>query len=158
MLKYLIDGNNVIHANKNWKKICNDDPDKAKDLLIQKVVDYFKDSQNRATIFFDGFNFVYSHTQISRNVEIKHSKNKTADETILSTIQKEKNKKNLVIITNDIELTRKTKIHQCQVRTSDEFINMIEIIKTTDESKPEKVSKSEVEYWLNIFKNKKRIE
>ncbi len=152
MLVYLIDGNNVIRANPDWNRLFIDNPENAKNYFVQKVVDYFKDKKNQATIFFDGFSFVYSFSKVSNNVSIKHAKNKTADETILITIEKSKNPKNLVIVTNDVPLSSKAKLYQCRLISSDEFINMLASKNVKSKDKPEELSKSEYEYWLRIFR------
>lgn len=152
MKTYLIDGNNVLRADKNWNKLFFEDPERAKDLLIQKVVDFLRDRNNRAIIFFDGFNFVHSHTKISKNVEIKHAKNKTADETILITIEKQTNKKNLIIVSNDLELRSKVKLYQCQIKSSEDFIKELNEKKNLSEKidKPD-LTNDDIKYWLKIF-------
>lgn len=152
MLTYLIDGNNVLRANPEWEKVFKENPENAKDYFVQKVVDYFKDKKNQATIFFDGFSFVHSFSKISNNVSIKHAKNKTADETILITIEKSKNPKNLVIVTNDIPLSKKAKLYQCRLISSSEFINMLTSTNTKSKDKPDELSKSDIDYWLRIFR------
>lgn len=151
MLTYLIDGNNVIHANPDWEKTFNENPENAKNYLIQKVVDFFRDTKNQATIFFDGFTFVHSFSKISNNVSIKHSKNKTADETILITIEKSKNRKNLVVVTNDVPLSSKAKLYQCRIISANDFIKNLTTPKKSSSDKPEQLSKSEIEYWLRLF-------
>lgn len=151
MLNYLIDGNNVIRANTEWDKMFIKNPENMKNLFIQKVIDYFKNTKNKATIFFDGFNFVHSFSKVSNNVSIKHAKNKTADETILITIEKSKNPKNLVVVTNDNSLIYKAKFFQCRQISSNEFINKITQRKESTKDKPEELSKSEIEYWLKLF-------
>lgn len=152
MLTYLIDGNNVLRANPEWEKVFKENPENAKDYFVQKVVDYFKDKKNQATIFFDGFNFFHSFSKVSNNVSIKHAKNKTADETILITIEKSKNPKNLVIVTNDIPLSKKAKLYQCRLISSSEFINMLTSTNTGSKDKPDELSKSDIDYWLRIFR------
>ena len=152
MKTYLIDGNNVLRADKTWNKLFLEEPERAKDLLIQKVVDFLRDKNNRAIIFFDGFNFVHSHTKISKNVEIKHAKNKTADETILITIEKQTNKKNLIIVSNDLELRSKAKLYQCQIKSSEDFIKELNKSKNLSEKidKPD-LTNDDIKYWLKIF-------
>ncbi len=153
MLIYLIDGNNVIRAHPEWERIFREDPGNAKNLIIQKIVNHFKDTRNEVTIFFDGFDFIHSFSKISNNVSIKHAKNKTADETILVTIEKSKNKKNLVIVSNDSELSTKARLHQCRVITSNEFIRSIQSKITSKSDKPVDMLKSEIEYWLKLFQS-----
>ncbi len=155
MLIYLIDGNNVIHEIPEWKKMFNEDAENAKDYLIQKVVDHFKNKKIEVTIFFDGFRFNHSFSKISNNVGVKHAKNKTADETILLTIQKEKNKKNIVVVTSDNELISKAKLYQCRVLSSKEFVRAISRQIQSAIDKPMEMNKSEIEYWLNLFNEKK---
>lgn len=156
MLEYLIDGNNVIHANREWAKMFSDNPENAKNFFIQKVVDHFKDTKNKVTIFFDGFKFVHSFTIVSNNVNVKYAKNKTADETIIITIEKSRNKKRIVVITNDLQLSNKARLYQCKLISSNEFINMISIKKEGANNKPEQLSKSEVEYWLRMFEEREK--
>lgn len=151
MKQYLIDGNNIIHSNLDWKKIFDEDKERLKNLLVQKVVDHFKDSKNKITIFFDGFNFNHSFSNVSYNVSIKHAKNKTADETILITIQKSQNPRNLVVITSDSELRRKARLWGCTVISSEEFIRQLDNRKNTNLEKPDELSKNEVNEWLKIF-------
>lgn len=153
MKTYLIDGNNVIRAEKEWNKLFLEDPEKAKNLLVQKVIDYFSNKNNNAIIFFDGFNFIHSHSKVSRNVEIKHAKNKTADETILITIEKHINKKNLIIVSNDQALRNKARLYQCGVESSEDFIIKLHNQKffSGEDSKPEPTP-DEINELLNLFK------
>lgn len=159
MRTYLIDGNNIIHAEKDWEKIFFEDPEHAKNLLVQKVVDYFRDKNNNAIIFFDGFNFVHSHSKVSRNVEIKHAKNRTADETILITIEKSKNKKNLIVVSNDLEVIKKAKLYLCIHKSSEEFIRELNrSSKFSDGSEKPNPTKTEIEDWIKIFEQNKDAE
>ncbi|MCX8057296.1 MAG: NYN domain-containing protein [Ignavibacteria bacterium] len=158
MLTYLIDGNNVIRTNPDLNKVFLENPEDAKNYLINKVLDYFRNKNNKATIFFDGFNFIHSFTQISNNVSIKHAKDKTADEVILVTIEKSKNTKNLVIVTSDLALISKAKLYKCHVITSTEFLQKIFNQKNKDEFKPSDLSSSEINYWLRLFNNAKKNE
>jgi len=149
---YLIDGNNVLRADKNWNQLFLEDPERAKNLLVQKVVDFLRDRNNKAIIFFDGFNFIHSHTKVSNKVEIKHAKNKTADETILITIEKHTNKKNLIIVSNDLELRNKAKLYQCQIESSEDFIKDLHKAKTSSGNLDKPDSKGEdLNYWLRVF-------
>jgi len=152
MKTYLIDGNNVLRAEKNWDKLFKEDTERAKDLLVQKVIDFLRDRDNRAIIFLDGFNFVHSHQKVSKNVEVKYAKNKTADETILITIEKQKNKRNLIIVTNDIELKNKAKLNECQVMSSKDFIQKLDKTKfpSKNSEKPDPIN-DDINYWLNEF-------
>ncbi len=158
MLEYLIDGNNVIHAHHDWSKMFSDNQENAKNFFIQKVVDHFKDTGNKVTIFFDGFDFVHSFIKVSNNVNVKYAKNKTADETIIITIEKSKNKKRIVVVTNDLQLSNKARLYQCKLVSSNDFIDMInnKNIKTSD--KPDQLSKSEIEYWLRMFEKREKGE
>lgn len=151
MVIYLIDGNNVLRSNLEWNKLFEENPENAKDFFMQKLIDYFKDTKNQATVFFDGFKFTHSFSKLSSNVNIKHSKNKTADETILITIQKEKNKKNIVVVTNDIELGSKARLNQCKVISADEFVRNLSSAKKSDKDKPENPNDSEIQYFLRLF-------
>ncbi len=155
MLFYLIDGNNVIRANNEWDKMFIKDPENMKNLFIQKVTDHFKHTKNKVTIFFDGFSFVHSFSKVSNNVNVKYAKNKTADETILVTIEKTANKKNLVVVTNDIPLSNKAKLYQCRLISANDFISMINSKNKVDQDKPEELNKSEIEYWLKLFEQNK---
>ncbi len=158
MKEYLIDGNNVIHSNIEWKKLFDEDKERSKNLLVQKIVDHFKDSRNKATIFFDGFNFVHSHSNVSHNVSIKHARNKSADETILINIEKSQNPQNLIVITSDLELQRKARLRYCTVISSDDFIKQLENRKVTNLEKPDELNKNEVKAWLKIFSQSKSKE
>lgn len=155
MKTYLIDGNNVIHAENNWEKIFFEDPERAKNLFVQKVVDHFRNKNNKAIIFFDGFNFVHSHSKVSKNVEVKHAKNKTADETIIITIEKSKNKKNLIVVSNDLGVIKKSKLLLCTHKSSEDFIKELNrsYFKSYGSEKPDPTNE-EKEFWIKIFNQK----
>lgn len=155
MLFYLIDGNNVIRANPEWDRLFVSNPDNAKNYFVQKVVDYFRGKKNIVTIFFDGFSFDHSFTKVSNNVNLKHAKNKTADEIILITIEKTKNKKNIVVVTDDKSLSSKIKLYQCRLISSQEFIKSLISYENRDIKQHENLSKSEIEYWLRLFQENK---
>lgn len=153
MKTYLIDGNNVLRSNTDMKKLFEEDSERAKDLLIQKVVDHFKDSNNKITIFFDGFSFVHSFSNVSHNVSVKHAKNKTADDTILITIEKSKNTRNIIVVTSDLEVQKKAKVRLCEVMSSDEFIKKLSTRRVSSGEKPDKPTTREIEEWTRIFQN-----
>ncbi|MCX8010337.1 MAG: NYN domain-containing protein [Ignavibacteria bacterium] len=155
MRKFLIDGNNILNSYKNLKEVFDKDKAAARNKLVQLIQDYFFSSKNEATIFFDGFEEDgHSFKKVSQNVFMKFSRTKPADKIIRETIDKEKNKRILIVVSSDNEVIDYARINACKVQTSIEFSAKIAKSKKVDNLKfNPRLSDSEINYWLKIFKN-----
>lgn len=155
MKKFLIDGNNVINYHPKLKEKFLRNKENAKDDLALVVGDFLVNTKNEATIFLDGFETVHSYVKCNRSLSIKYSRNLTADEVIKRTIDLEKNKRILVVVSSDIEVKNYARINDCEVKTSATFLNMIykETQSKTLDIKPI-MTKSELEEWVRIFQER----
>ncbi len=153
MRKFLIDGNNVINFHPKLKKDFQRDKILARENLIQLVNDLMMNSKNQATIFFDGFEGEHSFTKVGHNVFVKYSRDKTADSALKKTIDQEKNKRILVVVSSDNEVINYGRINGCYVKESPEFVTMLN--KSEKRENPKfnpALSKQELDYWTKVFK------
>lgn len=134
----------------------------ARDNLIQLVNDFMMNSKNEATIFLDGFptadanpDTKHSFIKAGSNVFIKYSHNSSADSILKKTIDNEKNKRILVVVSSDHEVMNYGRINSCHVKSSEEFVKILD--KTRKAENPKfnpSLSSNEIDYWLKIFKKK----
>ncbi len=156
MRKYLIDGNNIIHADKNLKSLFEKDKLLARDTLISLVNDFMLNSKNEAIIFFDGFEYVKSYSRVGKNVFVKFAKNHPADKAIRITIDNEKNKKILIVVSSDYEIQNYARINLAQVQSAEIFLKSISKSKKTNNPKFDgKIPNSEIREWIEIFEKGK---
>jgi len=158
--KFLIDGNNLINFHPKLKQDFMRDKTLARDNLIQLVNDFMLNSKNESTIFFDGFpqsdintDTKHSFIKVGNNVFIKYSRNSSADSVLKKTIDQEKNKRILVVISSDHEVMNYGRINGCQVKSSEEFSKLLS--KTHKAENPKfnpTLSSSDIDYWLSVFK------
>lgn len=157
MRKYLIDGNNVIHSDQNLKSLFNKDKVLARDTLISLINDFMLNSKNEATIFFDGFDYVRSFSKVGKNVFVKFAKNNPADKAIRISIDNEKNKKVLIVVSSDLEVQNYARINLSKVLSSEEFLKLISKSKKSSNPKYNgKIADNELKEWIEIFEKRKR--
>ncbi len=160
MRKFLIDGNNLINFHPKLKSDFSKDKILARENLVQLVIDFMLNSKNEATIFFDGFPTAeasqetkHSFIKAGSNVFIKYSRSSSADSILKKTIDNEKNKRILVIVSSDHEVTNYGRINSCHTKSSEDFAKMLN--KTRKAENPKfnpTLSSNEMEYWLKVFK------
>lgn len=156
MKKFLIDGNNLINAHPKLKSIFQKNKDDARENLEIIINDFLLEKNNEATIFLDGFESQHSFYKRNKKLSIKYSKTKTADELIKRTIDNEKNKRILVVVSSDIEIMKYARLNGCDVYSSQAFIKHLkrEIGNATSDIKPSNTE--DFEFFKELFNKSER--
>lgn len=165
MKTYIIDALNVIHKEPSLRNLLGGNMNNALNGLIQKISIFASRYKSyKFKLVIDGSN--YDLTNPYMNINVITSGNQKADNVIKKRIDKTKNKKNITVVSSDIEVYNYGKVNACTVRTSEEFINLLNPApkkrkgselpknKKTDKEKPSKPSKQEVEEFLKLFGEK----
>lgn len=118
MKKYIIDGNNLIGKIPSLTRIQKKDKQAARARSAFLVDRFFSSRNAEVFLHFDGF---ASEKIKTEKVKLVYSESATADEKIKKQIEKEKNKRNLVVISSDNNIREFAKICSCEIQKSEEF-------------------------------------
>lgn len=150
MLTYLVDANNVIHRHPALREQAKKDIKGAGERLVA-LVTRIAGRGKKIVLVFDGT--VDRRLNISPSLQLVVSESGAdADLTIKRLIDESKNPRNLVIVSNDMEVAGYGRLHACHIMPADEFI--ISIARTEHISggeKPSSMSGVEKEEWLKLF-------
>ena len=144
MKHYIIDGNNLIGKISSLQKIQQKDKQSSREKLAFMMDNYFHNKKAKCTIHFDGF--AQQPIKITYS-KIIYSNNQTADNEIKKQIEMSKNRKNLVVVTSDNNLSEFAHVCSCTVMKSEEFANTLQRKVVDDEkNRIELMSKDEDEF------------
>lgn len=140
MKTYYIDGNNLIGKIKILWEIQQKDKQSSREKLVYILDRYFARHNNKAVLYFDGF----PGTAInSSKVKIQYSEKKSADDHIRTAIDRNKNPRNLMIVTSDHALMNYASVCRCEILSSSAFASEILKSKHGDEEEEKKKSISD---------------
>ncbi len=151
MLKYIIDGNNLIGKIKSLQKLQSSDKQDAREKLAYLIDNYFNKKKFTVSLHFDG----YPNLPINiTHARIIYSLKKSADEKIKEEISSQKNPKNIVLITSDSNLKEFARVCSCKVISAEDFASSI--TDRGEENEEEKRIKSinDIEEFKRIFGRK----
>lgn len=117
---FIIDGYNLIKQTPLINKVNLEDSRAA---LIRLLSIYHPQgsNRNRVTIVFDGKEGnVYSRQ--NPFIEIIFTQDESADDKIKRMVEKSKNPKNIVVVTNDRDIQFFVRQHRAKVKTVEEFL------------------------------------
>lgn len=115
---YIIDGNNLIGKIGFLHRLQKKDKQSPRDKAAFMIDDYFHGKKVRVYLHFDGFEKLPIKTS---GIKIIYSNNREADQAIKDQISGTKNKKQIIVVTSDLNLAEFAKVCSCEVITSDEF-------------------------------------
>jgi len=151
MLKYIIDGNNIIGKIQHLSSLQKKDKQASREKLAFMVEDYFYDKKIKVSLHFDGYGNLPIKTS---KIKIYYSESKIADVKIKNEIELAKNRKNLVVVTSDNNIREFAKVCGCQVKSSKEFVDQITNKDNDDEEKRRIDSMNDTEFFKKLFKAK----
>jgi predicted RNA-binding protein with PIN domain len=162
MKTYIIDALNLIHKEPSLRNLLRGDMNNALNGLIQKVSLFASRYKSyKFKIVIDGSN--YELTNPYMNIKVITSGKRKADPLIKELIDKAKNKRSLTIVSSDTEVYNYGKVNACTVKTSEEFLSIMEPPKPNisnkdipkgSREKPSKPSRKEVDEFLKLFGEK----
>ncbi|MFH1505080.1 MAG: NYN domain-containing protein [Candidatus Omnitrophota bacterium] len=128
MLVYIIDGFNLVHRIPAVKKSSQPRLDLIRYIKIKKLTG---SSNNKVIIVFDGgFDSIAGQ---EAGYEIVFSGSRSADEVIMSRVEKMKNKSEIIVVTDDREIRDSIKSQGAKIcRTADFINNKLKKIKEED--------------------------
>ncbi len=151
---YLIDGNNVIGQRVGWHR----DKKGSRRQLIQDLARLARLKKLRLTVVFDGApDPQFPDGSAYRGVKIFYARaGSDADTRIIEMAEAERNKKNLVVVTSDRELTSRVRICGVRVMRSGEFRRTIdeaadEAIGAAPTREGQGAEEEEMGQWLRYF-------
>jgi predicted RNA-binding protein with PIN domain len=144
----LIDGNNLIGKIKKLFNLQKKDGQAARSTLVLMLERNFEKNKQRVNLFFDGFENEAIPFSLGK---IVYSDKKTADEEIKLVIENSNSRRNLVVVSSDIEIINFAKSCGCGVILSEEFAKKLSSKKNVDEEKTKIQEIDNVEEFKKLF-------
>ena len=158
MQQIIVDGYNVVHADASRSSGARAlDNDRMR--LIDQVVRYVATRDVRVTIVFDGAGRgIGAEVVLPGKVQVLYSRRgQTADELIVSTLERHTNPREYIIVTNDMaDIGRRVRQMGASVMRSEDFLSRILKGAIVDDNhapsreKPDAES-VDIDYWLREF-------
>ncbi|MFH1755114.1 MAG: NYN domain-containing protein [Candidatus Latescibacterota bacterium] len=154
--KIIIDGYNMIHADPELKRYMENDMNRARGELIDRLKMYLSDKAVRITVVFDGQGGLTDVEMVlPAKLQVMFSPfGQTADELIVGTLQNAANPREYIIVTSDsMDIGREASSLGATVESSAAFLERIDRNPTGASQQEEKPKANEVdtEYWLRVF-------
>ncbi|HKX33574.1 MAG TPA: NYN domain-containing protein [Blastocatellia bacterium] len=147
---YLIDGNNVIGQRVGWHR---DKPGSRRQFLSD-LARFAQVKRARLTVVFDGAPESYFPDGSSyRGVKIFYARQGAdADARIVEMVERERNRKNLVVVTSDRQLSARVQVCGVRVMRSGAFRRMLdESAEMPTDPNPPGIEDEELGQWLRYF-------
>jgi len=147
----LIDGHNLIGKLSDISLADRDDETK----LLRRIQRYRARTGRRVTVFFDG-GAVYKpgSTRKIGGITIRYAPHGvTADALIIKQLRRERNPKEVLVVTSDREIQRAAKDVRAKIVSSAEFADILAdlLIPPSTANEEPALSPEEVDDWLSIF-------
>lgn len=144
---YIIDGNNLIGKSSSLSKIQKKDKQAAREKLVYLLDRYFYQKKYSVYLHLDGYP---GEILNSSKMKIVYSEQRTADEKIKKQIGNSTSRKNITLVTSDLNLAEYGKVCGCKIISSEDFFALLQAMDDQDdeESRINKMSKSE---FLKLF-------
>jgi predicted RNA-binding protein with PIN domain len=119
MRHYIIDGNNLIGKIGTLQKLQKKNKQSSREKLAFILESYFLGKpNNRVSLHYDGFAGQSINVQ---NIRIIYSGKKTADDEMKFQIEQEKNRRNLIIVSSDLNLKEFARVCGCGWKACEDF-------------------------------------
>lgn len=155
---YLIDGYNLIHLVSELSRFLDDGLEPARNRLIHLLYSYAMTHRVAITVVFDGNEVGYMEAPVPANPRFRilysHPPEK-ADPIIKRLIDKAKNRRSIILITADNELTRYGRSSGTQILSPRAFYDRI--CQPANQQQMEQkfnseLSEAELADWLKLFR------
>lgn len=126
---YIIDGYNIIFANRELEELAKINIDSAKDKLIQIISNYYSICEIRMIIVFDGYKVKGNKGSetIIDNVEVVHTKEGVTADAYIEKFTNDNNKDySLTVVSSDALIQQLSRGHNCMILSSREMMKRIE--------------------------------
>lgn len=144
---YILDGNNLIGKSSSLSKIQKKDKQSSREKLVYMLDRYFSQKKFTVYLHLDGFP---GEALNSSRMKIVYSEKQTADEKIKMQIANSTSRKNITLVTSDLNLAEYGKVCGSKVISCEEFFTLLRTMNDQDdeESIINKMSKTE---FLKLF-------
>ncbi len=147
----LIDGHNLIGKLPDISLSDRDDETK----LLRRIQQYRARTGRRVTVFFDsGMVYKPGSRRKVGGITIRYAPHGvTADTLIINQLRRERNPKEVLVVTSDRAIQRAARLARVEVVSSSAFAQTLSDIQSPpDSTEPEPtLSPDEIENWLSIF-------
>ncbi len=151
MQHYIIDGNNLIGKIKSLFNLQKKDKQATREKLAFLIEKFFAGKKQKVTLHFDG----YPNTPIKiYKSKIVYSEDKTADEKIKYQIGNIKNRKNIIVVTSDLNVKEFARVCGCKVISSEDFSKKLKSRNAVDEEKSRIDEINDIEEFKRLFNSK----
>jgi predicted RNA-binding protein with PIN domain len=147
---YLIDGNNVIGQRVGWHR----DKPGARRQLIEDLVRFIRHHRAKLSVVFDGAPDRYLPDGSNyHGLKIYYARpGSDADARIVELVEAERNRKNLIVVTSDRNLTARIRVCGVQVMRSGSFRRMLDQaqeLQITEDNPP--LKEDEITRYMRYF-------
>ena len=159
----IVDAYNLMHKVRELQILLKQTQEVAVDIMIAKFQSHFHGSKTKIVIVFDG----YGLNKQAGNIMVKFAKTnvghhyENADDLILATIDKTRNKKLITVVSSDNSITLHARDASCRIQSSASFWSDLKDKRTLrntrlseSSEKPQVVTRGEIEYLLKQFTRK----
>jgi len=150
---YILDGHNILHKDSGDQPRNTAGRAQACNGLIMRCQRFIAGTANKCTVVFDGHPPGEIATDI-KNVHVTFSYDREADTIIKSFIERSKNPRNLIVVSDDTEIKNFARVHSCTILSVAAFLKKINESGNTGESEKPSVDDLSIQEWLKIFNKK----
>jgi predicted RNA-binding protein with PIN domain len=150
MRHYVLDGHNILHRGALVKQSIKARIDLAMNALILRCQRIVTGKQSTCSVFFDGAPPGNVDKNI-KNVHVAFSYDRSADSLIKSLIERSKNPRNLIVVSDDAEIQRFARAYSCTIQSVSVFLSgtfRSEDREMNEKTIPDNIS---IEEWLRLF-------
>lgn len=155
-MPYLIDGHNLIPKLGLRLDAMHDEME-----LVAILQEFARLKRQKVEVYFDGAPAPHAGTRSLGAVRAHFIRlGQTADNAIRDRLKKMgKSAKNLIVVSSDHEVQNAARMNQAEFVSAEEFVKLIKIAMTSTPkigADDNKLSASEVDEWLQVFRDKNR--
>lgn len=147
---YLIDGNNVIGQRVGW----HHNKSAARRRLLEELARLTRTQKLTLTVFFDGAPEAHFPDGSSfKGVKIHYARpGSDADSRIVEFVERERNRKGIVVVTSDGQLTARVRACGVRVVRAGEFRRLLDSLPAESPREYEaRVHEEEMDEWMRYF-------
>ena len=158
----IIDGYNFILRTRHVDQQNANALENARNELLSKLSSYKGSKQVKITVVFDGQAEYFSQqTSSASGINVVFSKPpQNADRVIVNMIENAQHPANITVVSSDNFIRTSAGHLGCQILSSAEFAEKLDQKQAIDYSEKysNNMSQSELDEWMNIFKNDKNMD
>lgn len=151
MRLYIIDGHNVLFRENRLNLNFSNDPARAMNRLILRCQRLVSGKNISCRIIFDGNPPGDIITTVA-GVRITFSYENSADALIKSLIARSANPRNLIVVSDDVEIQKYARVNSCKILSVPNFLSVLSDSSELNETEKPTSDDTSIEEWLRLFK------